>query len=142
MTPAHAAKGVRRYRYYTCTRAQRHGWDACPSKSLPADAIERLVLERIRGVGRDQSLLTALLAPARDGNDVSVLGEEQAIQTLGSFDALWPTWTTDEQARMLGVLVERVDYDGAQGKLNITFHPRGLEALAEELACRAQEAIS
>src|SRR5450759_3605528 len=64
MTPAHSAKGVRRYRYYTCTRAQKRGWDACPSKSVPADEIERLVLERIRGVGRSSALLRELLAQA------------------------------------------------------------------------------
>ncbi len=62
MTPSHSAKGVRRYRYYTCTNAQKRGWDACPSKSLPADAIERLVLDRIRGVGRDPALLREILA--------------------------------------------------------------------------------
>jgi site-specific DNA recombinase len=64
MTPAHSAKGVRRYRYYTCTRAQKRGWDACPSKSIPADEIERLVLERIRGVGREPALLRELLTQA------------------------------------------------------------------------------
>src|SRR5204863_362574 len=36
MTPAHSAKGARRYRYYVCTNAQKRGWDQCPSKSLPA----------------------------------------------------------------------------------------------------------
>src|SRR5205807_9296547 len=65
MTPAHSAKGVRRYRYYTCTAAQKRGWHACPSKSLPADEIERLVLERIRGLGRDPALLREILAQAR-----------------------------------------------------------------------------
>jgi len=69
MTPSHSAKGVRRYRYYTCTRAQKRGWDACPSKSLPADEIERLVLERIRGVGRDPALLRQILAPAREAEE-------------------------------------------------------------------------
>ena len=62
MTPSHSAKGVRRYRYYTCTNAQKRGWHACPSKSVPADEIERLVLERIRGVGRDPALLREILA--------------------------------------------------------------------------------
>jgi site-specific DNA recombinase len=66
MTPAHSAKGVRRYRYYTCTRAQKRGWHACPSRSVPADEIERLVLERIRGVGRDPALLRGILAQASE----------------------------------------------------------------------------
>jgi site-specific DNA recombinase len=47
MTPASVTRGQRRYRYYTCSAAQRHGWHTCPSKSVPALALERYVLERI-----------------------------------------------------------------------------------------------
>ena len=83
MTPSHSAKGVRRYRYYTCTRAQKRGWDACPSKSVPADEIERLVLERIRGVGRDPALLRELLAQAR------VAGGEPAARSWRRSSAGW-----------------------------------------------------
>src|SRR5581483_1833598 len=45
MTPAHSTKkGGKRYRYYTCTAAQKKGWDTCPSKSIPAGEIERFVV--------------------------------------------------------------------------------------------------
>jgi site-specific DNA recombinase len=47
MTPAHVTRGNKRYRYYTCSAAQRHGWHTCPSKSVPALALERFVLEQI-----------------------------------------------------------------------------------------------
>jgi site-specific DNA recombinase len=47
MTPAHASKGVRRYCYYVCTQAQKRGWRTCPSRSVPAAAIERFVLEEL-----------------------------------------------------------------------------------------------
>jgi hypothetical protein len=47
MTPAQVSRGNRRYRYYTCSAAQRKGWHNCPSKSLPAGAVERYVLEQI-----------------------------------------------------------------------------------------------
>ena len=47
MTPASVTRGQRRYRYYTCSAAQRHGWHTCPSKSVPALALERYVLEQI-----------------------------------------------------------------------------------------------
>src|SRR5262249_9980885 len=40
-------RGNRRYRYYTCSGAQRKGWRTCPSKSLPAAVIEGYVLEQI-----------------------------------------------------------------------------------------------
>src|SRR5262249_40025533 len=59
MTPAQVSRGNRRYRYYTCSGAQRKGWHTCPSKSLPAALIERYVLEQIASRmpgGQSQSL--------------------------------------------------------------------------------------
>jgi len=47
------AKGGRKYPYYVCRNAQRNGWSVCPSKSLPAQAIEESVLGRVReGMGQ------------------------------------------------------------------------------------------
>jgi site-specific DNA recombinase len=57
MSPAHTTKGEKRYRYYTCSSAQKKGWDTCPSKSIPAAEIEELVVEQVRCVGRDSALL-------------------------------------------------------------------------------------
>jgi site-specific DNA recombinase len=47
MTPAQVSRGNRRYRYYTCSAAQRKGWHTCPSKSVPAPALERFALDQI-----------------------------------------------------------------------------------------------
>ena len=47
MTPAQVTNGNKRYRYYTCSAAQKKGWHTCPSKSLPAAALERFVLDQI-----------------------------------------------------------------------------------------------
>jgi site-specific DNA recombinase len=52
MTPAHVTRGQKRYRYYTCSAAQRNGWHTCPSKSVPALALERFVLEQIAAHAR------------------------------------------------------------------------------------------
>ena len=47
MTPAHVTRGNKRYRYYTCSAAQKKGWHTCPSKSVPALKLERFVLDQI-----------------------------------------------------------------------------------------------
>jgi len=47
MTPAQVTRGHRRYRYYTCSAAQRNGWHTCATKSVPALALERFVLEQM-----------------------------------------------------------------------------------------------
>jgi site-specific DNA recombinase len=53
MTPAHVTHGNMRYRYYTCSAAQKKGWHTCPSKSVPAPALERYVLEQVAPHARD-----------------------------------------------------------------------------------------
>ena len=49
--------------------------------------------------------------------------------------------TLDEQARVVRLLVSRVDYDGQQGKASITFQPLGLKTLAGEMLGRTQEGL-
>jgi site-specific DNA recombinase len=62
MTPAQVTRSRRRYRYYTCSAAQRKGWHTCPSKSVPALALERYVLEQI--APHAQHIAWPSLAPA------------------------------------------------------------------------------
>jgi site-specific DNA recombinase len=63
MTPAHATKkSGKRYRYYNCLNAQKRGWDTCPTKSVPAQEIERFVVEQIRGIGNDPALIRATVS--------------------------------------------------------------------------------
>jgi hypothetical protein len=44
-----------------------------------------------------------------------------------------------EQARLIRSMVERVDYDGAQGKLALTLDPAGLVAVLEEQNQREED---
>ena len=94
MTPAQVSRGNRRYCYYTCSAAQRKGWHTCPSKSLPAGAVERYVLEQI-----------ASRMP--DGR-----GQVQPPATEGPSD----------QRRRLRDCVARIDYDGTTGEVAITLN--------------------
>jgi len=66
MSPTHSTRnGNKRYRYYVCTRAQKRGWHTCPSKSVPAGEIERFVVEQIKCIGRDPTLLHETIAQAQ-----------------------------------------------------------------------------
>jgi site-specific DNA recombinase len=65
MTPSHSTRaGRKRYRYYVCVSAQKRGWHTCPSRSVPAQSIEDLVVGQIRAIGRDPGLLAEVLAQA------------------------------------------------------------------------------
>ena len=73
-------KGGKRYRYYVCRRAQKHGWQTCPTKSVSAPEIERFVLERIRGIADDPGLVAETMehARARNGKKIEELEREHA----------------------------------------------------------------
>jgi site-specific DNA recombinase len=62
-----------------------------------------------------------------------LIPEEQASQALSAFDPVWETLTPNEQARVIELLVERVEYDGRDRKVTVAFHPTGIKALADEL---------
>jgi len=84
MTPTHSTRdGNKRYRYYVCTAAQKRGWHTCPSKSVPAGEIERIVVDQIKCVGRDPALIQATAGQARR-QDESALAE--ARTELGSLE--------------------------------------------------------
>jgi site-specific DNA recombinase len=68
-----------------------------------------------------------------------LLDDEQAAVALSVFDPVWQALTPKEQAQVVQLLVERVDYDGAHEKVAITFHPTGIRTLADELARQAKE---
>jgi len=68
-----------------------------------------------------------------------LLDEDEAARALALFDPVWQALAPREQARVVQLLVERVDYDGARGKVAITFHRTGIQALADELAKQKKE---
>jgi len=69
-----------------------------------------------------------IVALSRELVDAREVGEACSL-----FDPLWDTLTAREQARILHLLIERIDYDGVNGTVSITFHPTGIKTLADEL---------
>jgi site-specific DNA recombinase len=82
MSPTHTSRRNRRYRYYVCVKAQKKGWEKCPSKSIPAAAVEQFVVEQIRGVGRDPALFAQTAAQARQQDEERLTELEAERRTL------------------------------------------------------------
>jgi len=83
MGHTYSAQGTKRYRYYVCLRAQKRGWDKCPTKSVPAGEIERFVVEQIKGIGKDPAVLKETLRQARGQSQRSLAGlqtEERRLE--------------------------------------------------------------
>jgi site-specific DNA recombinase len=91
--------------------------------------------ERIGGVEAKVRRARAEIA----GTASRLIPEEEAARALTAFDPVWNSLTPREQGRMIDLLVERVDYDGAAGSVSVTFRPAGIRTLADELAREAAE---
>jgi site-specific DNA recombinase len=62
-----------------------------------------------------------------------LVDEKEVAQALELFDPVWETLAPREQTRIIRLLVQRVDYDGENGTVSVTFHPTGIKTLADEL---------
>jgi site-specific DNA recombinase len=51
---------------------------------------------------------------------------------LATFEPVWDHLTSHERARVVQLLIDRIDYDGGSGSLKITFAPAGVRTLAAE----------
>jgi site-specific DNA recombinase len=69
-----------------------------------------------------------------------LVDEVEVARALAEFDQLWETLAPREQARVLELLVERVEYDGQRGSVSLTFHHCGVKMLTQELANRKEDA--
>jgi hypothetical protein len=93
--------------------------------------------ERIQTAERRLREVDALMAAA---NPARV--DERDVETaLADFDAVWDSLSTREQTRAVQLLVAQVAYDGAGGRVAITFHPTGIQSMTEAIT-RRQETVA
>lgn len=59
------------------------------------------------------------------------ISDDQISQVLQEFDVLWDSLSLKDQSRILNLLIERVDYNGAESTVSISFRPNGIENLIE-----------
>ncbi len=57
-------------------------------------------------------------------------------RALEAFDPIWDVLLTPERERVLALLIERIDYDGPSGKLEIHWRLAGFGSLADEIGGR------
>jgi site-specific DNA recombinase len=195
-------KGDRVYSYYVCSTALRSGSKECPGSRLPTKELEDYVVERIREVGKDPSLLAETIEAAKKNLEVRApelvaemrrldaetrkltgerknlldavahggagvgslmtrLGEvDEALAAAGNraeevrgelaelnsrvidendlraaleaFDPVWTELFPKEKARILHLLLEKVEYHAADGRVGIEFRAGGVRAMCGE----------
>ncbi len=128
-SPTHTRKGGRLYRYYVSQTVLKHGAGSCPIGRVPAGEIEAAVIEQLRAVFRQPEIVAGTWKEARAKHGAIV--EANVRDALTRLDPLWDELFPAEQARIVTLLVERVDI-GTDG-LNLRLRMDGLAGLAREM---------
>jgi site-specific DNA recombinase len=129
MTPTHASKGGRLYRYYVAAGLLKGDLRAGVVRRVPAAEIETAVVSQLRGLLRTPEIIIATWREARM-QDHGVT-EAEVREALVNLDSLWDELFPAEQTRILQLLVERVEVhpDGLDVKLRVD----GLQTVVTDL---------
>jgi site-specific DNA recombinase len=135
MSPTHTRKSGRLYRYYISQTAMKRGREACAVRQVPAAEIERVVIDQIRALLQTPEIIVQTWRAA--GKTDKGLAENDVRAALLEFEPLWNELFPAEQARIVELLVERVDLqpDGIDLRLRV----EGLTSLCSELRGAAGE---
>lgn len=60
----YGGNGRNLYRHYRCSHAMKNGQEVCSAGTLPASDIERIVIDEVRGLAKDEALLAQVLSDA------------------------------------------------------------------------------
>lgn len=132
MTPSHTRKNGRLYRYYVATDAIRQGYAECPVRSVSAAEIEEAVVAQVRHLLRTPEVMARTWATAKTELAVP---EREVVKIVTRFAPLWDELFPAEQARIVRLLIERVDLS-AEG-MRVKLRAEGLQTLVAELRMRA-----
>src|SRR6056297_669219 len=128
-SPTHTRRGDRLYRYYVSQTVLKHGAGSCPVGRVPAGEIEAAVIDQLRAVFRQPEIVAGTWKAVR--THASDITEAHARTALQQLDPLWDELFPAEQARIVTLLVERVDV--GTGGLNVRLRMDGLGGLAREM---------
>ena len=103
--------------------------DSCPVRRIPAAEIESAVVDQVRSLLRAPEIIVRTWRAAR--KEMGDITEAEVREALHRLDPLWDELFPAEQARIVQLLVERVDVspDGA----DIRLRTEGLTNLVTDL---------
>ncbi len=138
MSPSHSrGRGGQMYRYYVSQAVLKGGATERPAIArLPAGEIEAAVVAQVRALLRQPEMAVGTWRAARA--TVTDVSEQEVVLALERIEPLWNELFPAERARIVRLLVDRVDVraEGAAVRLPLD----GLGSLVRDLAAREPEA--
>jgi site-specific DNA recombinase len=133
MSPTYTRKGGRLYRYYVSQSVLKLGPETCPIRRVAAAEIETAVIDQLRGMLRAPEIVVRTWRVARQlMGDIKEADVREALEQL---DPIWDELFPAEQARIVQLLVERVDV-GLDG-VAIRLRTNGVVSLIADLRTTA-----
>jgi site-specific DNA recombinase len=130
MTPTHTRKRGKLYRYYVATNVLRSGLpNNCPIRRVSAIEIEAAVIGQIKLMVQSPEIIVATWRTAK--GHIQGLTERQVRDHLHKFEEIWSELFPAEQARIVQLLVVRVDLTPTGA--DITLNADGLATLIRDL---------
>jgi len=134
LSPTHTRRRGRLYRYYVSQSALKGTDDGADGivRRVSAAEIEAAVVNQVRALLRQPEVVVGTWLAARA--EVPDLTEAETREALGSLDPLWEELFPAEQARIVRLLVERVEIGPAGA--DIRLRVEGLASLVRDLGAR------
>ena len=129
MTPAHTQKSGRLYRYYVAVDTIKTGSRANSIRRIGAAEIEAVVIDQIKKLVQSPEIVVATWRAAR--KTIKGITEREVADEFRRFDELWAELFPAEQARIVQLLVSRVEITEAGA--DITLKIKGLESVLSDL---------
>jgi DNA invertase Pin-like site-specific DNA recombinase len=129
MSPTHTRRGGKLYRYYVCQAALKGEVADAQIRRVSAASIEAAVVDQLRSLLKAPEVVMATWrAATAEGAEVS---EDEIRAALERLDPLWEELFPAEQARIVQLLIQRIDLkpDG----LELRLRPQGLGHVVEQL---------
>ena len=133
MSPTHTRRRGRLYRYYIAQCVLKCEADHGIVRRVSAAEIEAAVVNQIRALVRQPEIIIGTWLAARV--EIPDLTEDETREALTQLDPLWDQLFPAEQARIVRLLVERVEIgpEGADIRLRLD----GLASLVKDLGANA-----
>jgi site-specific DNA recombinase len=133
MTPTHTRRNGKLYRYYVSMDVLKDGTSSCPVPRLPAGDIENAVVGQLRVLLRAPEIIVQTWRVVRKVD--RTITEAEVRDAIERLDPVWDELFPAEQARIVQLLVARVDV-GPAG-LDIHLRTEGLTTLVDDLRAAA-----
>ncbi len=129
MSPSHTRRRGRIYRYYVTREAIADGYDSCAVTSVPPPTSRARCSTSVQKFLAAPELVARTWAAAKPGDDE--ITEREVTVLLADFATVWNELFPAEQARIVQLLVERVDVQ--EEALEVRIRAEGLASLVGEL---------